>query len=137
MKRIILLVVVLVYSSWKANIWGDTIPPILIGEVSISQYINENTDWKLVFGEGLTQFLVDVKFVVCKNGTLNKLQVRSICPPCDVEIEKVLKSTNNHWSPCKIDGQPTDCVVSFRVPFMINNVPFAVSREQYVPINKE
>lgn len=134
MKRIILLVVVFLYSSLSINASGDTIPPFLIGEVSISQYINENTDWELSFGEGLSQFWVDVKFIVRKNGTLDELQVRSICSPCDVEIERVLKSTDNHWSPCQIDGQPTDCVVSFRVPFMVNNVPFAVSREQYIPI---
>jgi len=136
MKRIVLLVCVFVYFSLRVNVWGDTIPPTLIGEVSISQYIDENTDWEFVFGEGLTQLWVDVKFEVYKDGTLGKLQAHSMCAPCDVEIENVLKATNNHWIPCKIDGQPVDCAVSFRVPFMVSNVPFAISRERYIPIER-
>jgi len=85
--------------------------PALEYDKGFNDYIYSNLNWPNQFdGEGE----VLVSFVVTQDGNTNQIKIeRGLCPSCDEEAKRVLKSLPK-WSPGEKEGKKVD--VKFYLP---------------------
>jgi len=85
--------------------------PVLEHEKGFNDYIYTNLKWPNQFdGEGQ----VLISFVVNLDGNTDKIKIeRGLCPSCDEEVIRVLKSLPK-WKPGEKEGKKVD--VKFYLP---------------------
>ena len=74
---------------------------------SINEYLAENIEYPIRSKERNIEGTAVVEFVVSEKGTLSNIKIiNSITPEIDSEVLRILKLTDNKWTPGTQNGQP-------------------------------
>lgn len=99
----------------------ETLPQFVGGDDALSKYIDQNLQYPLVAKVNNREGRVIVRFVVTKNGFVNKAEiVRSLSPECDKEALRLVKSFPQ-FIPGKQDGKNVSVWYTLPIMFKINN----------------